>query len=107
MLHAVAHVVHQLGLAGEPFLTLGAPIPDITTGQHTAPRTKYSKLNSPVLFLPLQSLDLLQRIRVNILGLFLLLGLPVVVTVLATTPGASGAVRPGRGGTGLVWRSCG
>ena len=27
VLHAVAHVVHQLGLAPEPLLALGAPVP--------------------------------------------------------------------------------
>ena len=94
MLHAVAHVVHQLGLAGEPFLTLGAPIPDITKGQHK--ENEIFSPNSPVFFLPFQRLDLLKRIRVNILGLFLLLVLSVVVTVSTTTPGAPGAVRPRR-----------
>lgn len=51
MLHAVAHVVHQLCLAAEPFFTFCAPI--------------------PVFFLPLQCLDFLELFRVYVLNLLL------------------------------------
>ena len=58
-----------------------------------------------MLLLPLQRLDFLQRARVNVLGLFLLLDLPVGVAVTAAAPRTPGAVGPGGRRTALVRRS--
>ena len=46
-----------------------------------------------MLSLPLKSLYLLECLRVNVLDLFLLLGLPLVDTLLTSAPGGLGAVR--------------
>lgn len=46
-----------------------------------------------MLSLPLESFDLLQSLRVNVLYLLLLLGLPLVDTLLACAPGGLGALR--------------
>ena len=54
---------------------------------------QYSFKDLPMLSLPLKSLYLLEGLRVNVLNLFLLLGLPLVDTLLTSAPGGLGAVR--------------
>ena len=46
-----------------------------------------------MLSFPLESFDLLQSLRVNVLYLLLLLGLPLVDTLLARAPWRLGALR--------------
>ena len=72
MFRAVTHVIHQLTLAGKPLLALSAPV--------------------PVLFLPLQALNLLESGGVDILHH--LLGLPAP----PLTAGRAGTISSTLGG---------